>query len=99
MNKVISYLGFAKRANKIITGQTALRKTKLSLTLVLVCSSASENLVNLAKNLAVKHNCEYIITKISLAELIKQPDIKIVGILDENLSKAIIDNKEKISIG
>ena len=99
MNKVISYLGFAKRSNNLITGQTALKKSKEKLSLILVCSTASENLVNLAKNLSIKHNCQYIVTKINLSELINEKDIKIVGVLEENLSKAIIDNKEKISIG
>ena len=99
MNKIISYLGFAKRSNNLITGQTALKKSKEKFALILVCSTASENLVNLAKNLSIKHNCQYIVTKINLSELINEKDIKIVGVLEENLSKAIIDNKEKISIG
>ena len=99
MNKIISYLGFAKRSNNLITGQTALKKSKEKFSLILVCSTASENLVNLAKNLSIKHNCQYIITKINLSELIKEKDIKIVGLMEENLSKAIIENKEKISIG
>ena len=99
MNKIISYLGFAKKSNNCIVGQTALKKCQKQLHLVLVCNTASENLKNLAKNLAVKHNCEAIISQVELATLINQIDIKIVGITDENLSKAIIDNKEKISIG
>ena len=99
MNKIISYLGFAQKSNNCITGQTALKKTIKQLHLIIVCVSASENLKNLAKNIANKHNCELIISKIELSQLIRFDDIKILGITDENLSKAIIDNKEKISIG
>lgn len=99
MNKIISYIGFAKKSNNLIVGQTPIKRCKKQLYLVLVCGSASENLKNLAKNVANKHNCDYIITKQNLSELANLKDIKIVGITDENLSKAIIENKEKIKIG
>ncbi len=97
MNKIISYLGFAQKSNNCIMGQTALKRTLKKIYLIIVCKSASENLKNLAKNLAVKHNCEMIILNVQLSELIKNDDIKIIGLLEENLSKAII--KEKKSIG
>ena len=99
MNKIISYIGFAQKSNKLIAGQTPLKRTKEKLNLILVCCSGSENLVNLAKNLAVKHSCEYIVTNLELEKLTNIKDIKIIGITDENLSKAIIQNKEIINIG
>ena len=101
MNKIISYLGFAFKSNNCITGQTALKKNKKQLFLILVCDSASDNLKNLAKNLANKHNCVFIISKTPLKDLIMFEDIKILGLTDENLSKAIINqyhNKETINI-
>lgn len=96
MNKVISYIGFANRAGNLIAGQSPLKRTKKQLKLIMVCFSGSDNLKNLAKNLAVKHGCEYIVTTEKLENLTNIKDIKIIGITDENLSKAIIDNKEKI---
>ncbi len=99
MNKIISYLGFAKKSKKLLTGQTHLKYTKEKLYLIIVCSTASDNLKNLAKNLAVKNNCECIYSKIPLQELTKIEDIKIVALTDENLSNAIINNKEMITIG
>ena len=99
MNKIISYLGFAQKSNNCIMGQTALKKTTKQLELVLVCDSASENLKDLAKHLAGKHKCEVIISKVKLEELVRFNDIKIIGLTDENLSKAIVENKEKINIG
>lgn len=99
MNKIISYIGFAQKSNKLIAGQTPLKRTKEKLKLILVCSSGSENLINLAKNLAVKHGCEFIITKPNLETLTNIQNIKIIGLTDENLSKAIIENKEIINIG
>ena len=99
MNKIISYIGFAVKSDSLIAGQTPLKRTKKQLYVILVCNTASENLKNLAKNTANKHNCECIITKINLSELSNLKDIKIIGLTDENLSKAIIENKEIINIG
>ena len=99
MNKIISYLGFAIKSKNLIAGQTPLKLTKKSLHLILTCKTASENLVNLASNLAKKHSCEMIKTNVLLSEITNLKDIKIIGLTDENLSKAIIENKEKISIG
>ena len=99
MNKIISYIGFAIRSGNYIAGQTPLRYNKKPVHLVLVCDSASDNLKNLAKNIANKNECEYIITKPKLSELTKMNDIKIFGILDESLSDAIKNNKEMIEIG
>lgn len=97
MNKIISYLGFAQKSKNLITGQTALKKTMKRLHLIIVCNSASQNLKDLAKNLADKHDCELIISNVALSDLIKFDDIKIIGLTEENLSKAIL--KEKNSIG
>lgn len=98
MNKIISYIGFAQKSNNCIFGQTALKKTTKQLYLVIVCNSASDNLKNLAKNLSIKHNCEFIISKFELEKLTNKNDSKIIGLTEENLSKMIINNKEKISI-
>lgn len=99
MNKIVSYIGFAKKAGKLLSGQTHLKHTKEKLHLILVCGSATENLKNLAKNLATRNECSYIVTKPLLSELTKIENIKIVALTDENLSKAIIDNKEMITLG
>jgi len=99
MNKIISYIGFANKSNNLVVGQTPIKRCTKQLHLILVCNSASDNLKNLAKNTAIKHDCEVIITKPNLSELANLKDIKIIGLTDENLSKAIIENKEKINIG
>ena len=99
MNKIISYIGFANRSNNLVIGQTPIKRCTKQLYLILVCNTASDNLKNLAKNTAIKHKCDVIITKPNLSELANLKDIKIIGLTDENLSKAIIENKEKINIG
>ena len=98
MNKIISYLGFAQKSNNLTTGQTALKKTKKQLFLIIVDNTASQNLKDLAKQLSFKHNCALIISGVELNQLIPFNDIKILGLTDESLSRAIIDNKEKIRI-
>lgn len=96
MNKVISYLGFATKSGNVITGQTSLRVNKKKLFLIMVCGSASDNLKNLASNLGRKHNCPVIITNVKLDELINKKDIKILGLTHQELSKAIVENKQAI---
>lgn len=91
MNKLISYLGFAQKSNNCILGQTALKKSKKQIYLILLDNSASENLKNLGKNLANRHKCEAVVSNVELKNLIKYEDIKILGITDENLSKAILN--------
>lgn len=94
MNKIISYLGFAQKSNNLVTGQTALRKSNKKFRLIIVCESASENLKNLAKNLANKHNCEFIVLD-NLDGLLHIKDIKIIGLTEENLSKAILNESKE----
>ena len=99
MKKIISYLGFARKSNNIIIGQSSLKASKQKLHLILVCNSASNNLKDLARNLATKHKCELIVTLPLLSELINLDNVKIIGITDYNLSKGIYSNKESIKIG
>ena len=94
MNKTISYLGFAKKSGGLITGQTSLKICKKKLYLIMVCCSASDNLKNLAKNLGVKHNCPVIETAVKLDTLITEKDIKILGLTNQELSKAIVTRQE-----
>ena len=98
MNKISSYLGFAQKSNNCIMGQTALKKNKKQLHLIMVCVSATENLKNLAMNLANRHNCKCICLETELKNLIKFEDIKILGLTDENLSNAIIKENSIKSI-
>lgn len=91
MKKIISYLGFARKSNNIIIGQSLLKSTTKPLHLIMVCNSASDNLKDLAQTIATKHKCELIITN-NLDELTNLNGVKIIGLTDYNLSKAIISN-------
>lgn len=97
-NKIVTFIGFAIKSNNLIAGQTPLKRTKQKLHLVLVCNTGSDNLKNLAKNLGVKHSCSVIVTNTPLEQLSNIKDVKIVGITDENLAKAIIMNSDKADL-
>ena len=77
MNKIISYIGFAIKSNNYVAGQTALKHSTKSFHLIIVCNTASENLKNLAKNLAEKNKCDMIISQVELESLTNIKDIKI----------------------
>ncbi len=99
MKKIISYIGFAIKAKKVVAGQSRLKHCKEPLTLIMVGQDATENLIHLAENIAKKHGCPLIKSKCNLEDLTHMAGIKIIALTDENLSKAIINEKEKITIG
>ncbi len=96
MNKVISYIGFARKSNSIICGQSSIKHAYQPIYLILVCNTASENLKNLAKNVSIKKNCPFIITNPKLEDLSHIKDIKILAITDENLARGIINERNSI---
>ncbi len=99
MKKIISLLGFARKSNNLIIGQSSLKRFAGHICLIMLCSTATENLKNLAKNLSEKHHCPIIETKVPLETLSNIEGVKILGITDENLAKGIILNKESVNIG
>ena len=99
MNKISSYVGFAIKARKVLIGQSLIKGNKTKqIYCLLVCSSASENLINLAQNVASKQNCE-LITINNLEDLTHISGLKIIAITDESLGNAIIKNKENVNLG
>ena len=99
MNKISSYVGFAIKSRNVLIGQSKIKQNRdKQIHCILVCSSASENLVDLAHNVANKQNCEVISVK-SLEDITHKDGIKIIAITDENLGKAIKKNKENENLG
>ena len=95
MKKIISYLGFARKSNNIIIGQSILKTNKKPVYLIMVCNTASANLKDLARNIADRHKCNVIITAPLLSELTNLDNVKIIGITDANLSQAIISSYQE----
>ena len=77
MNKISSYIGFAIKSRKILIGQSKIKQNKeKQIYCIIICKTATENLRNLAKNVANKNNC-CVIEIDNLQEITHLQDIKI----------------------
>ena len=94
MDKVLGYLGLAKRANQVCCGEVlieAIRHKKCHV--VLIAADASERSKKQISDKCTYYGIPYFITSNSetLSRSIGKANIKSVGVNDGNLSKAIID--------
>ena len=86
--KIISYLGFAQKAGKVVIGFDGITKKFRHFPLILVCESASER----TKNEIVKFaRGGKIIFAENVAELTNREGCKVIAVSDENLANAIIN--------
>lgn len=90
--KIISYLGFAQKAGKIIYGIDNLLKRKKGYPLVMVCASASDRT---KKDIALYMGESPIIEIEDLSSLLNKNGVKVIAVTDENLSAAIINECNK----
>jgi len=92
INKISTYLGFAIKSGKILFGYDNLLTNKKFPTLVLTCSTLNDKMNTKVNDFCNKNNIQIIsLIDIELSSLIKRDNCKVVGILDENLSKAILN--------
>lgn len=87
INKLKSYMGFCIKSNSILFGSDNIIKTKKKLDIVLFCSTASEKHIYPIKNKGVK--CVKL-KNVLLSELVGRENVKVVGIKNFGLSKAIL---------
>lgn len=93
--KTATYLGFAIKAGKIKTGANAVATLKRA-SLVIVCKTASENTVDVAKSLARKLSCPILKTQsFILSDYLHKENAKVTAVTDNSLAKAIISQTEK----
>lgn len=91
-NKIATYIGFAIRSGNYKIGGNSIATLK-GANLVIVCSTASENTVKLAKKYSTRFGCKLLTTKTpTLAQLTFKENAKLMAITDSQLAKAIIDN-------
>lgn len=89
-NKLLTYLGFARKSGNLIYGIDNIEHYKKEIYVVLIDATLSENgrkqliKVCLSKSISI-----YQLTDISLDELINTNNCKIVGIIDFNLASAV----------
>lgn len=97
MNKQIkTYIGFSIKSNQIVIGQDRLKASKDKIELIIYCQTASENLVNLAKNQSIKHKCKCVMLDDSLENYTGKVGCKIIGLTNISLAEAIIKQLQNL---
>lgn len=92
MDKILSYVGLAKRAGKIIIGETLLKSfSSGKVKFVFIAADASdktkERFLKKCHYYSLNYNDQYTSNDLSLA--IGKGNIKVVGICDEGFQKLI----------
>ncbi len=94
-SKLETFIGFIIRAKKCKVGGNAIGTLKKA-HLIIVCKSASENTVALAKKFGNRFNCPVLKTENKLLEEFTFIDNgKIMAVTDYALAKAVTENMEK----
>ncbi|MBR6779154.1 MAG: hypothetical protein IKM43_03325 [Clostridia bacterium] len=93
MNKIKSYVGFAIKAKKVVIGQSLIKRTTQKMMCILLDATASQNLKDLATNVASKQGCALILVE-NLQDMTHINDLKIIAITDESLGNAIIEQSK-----
>ena len=89
-SKIKTYLGFAKRARKIVYGVDDIIKLKNFNCLILSSSNLAESSFDKLSKIAEKNNNKvYIIDAETFAQNIENEFIKAIAITDKSLSEAI----------
>lgn len=95
-SKAETFIGFALKSGKYKLGANTIETLKKA-KLIIVCDSASENSKNDAVKFSKKFQCPILKTEgKTLAELTHKSNVKMMAITDNNLAKAIIENKENV---
>lgn len=91
INKLETYLGFSVKSNSIIFGYDNILKTRKKLDVVIFCSSAQEKIIKPILNLEFK--CVKL-KDLKLSDLLNRENVKVIGIKNYNLTKAILSYNE-----
>ncbi len=87
INKLKTYFGFCIKSNSILFGSDNVLKTRKKLDVVIFCNSATEKHIYPILNKGLK--CVKL-TNVALSELVERDNVKVVGIKNLGLSKAIL---------
>ena len=90
IDKIKTYLGFSIRSGGLIFGSDKLLASTKMPKLVLICSSQNDKVSDKVIRFCTDNNIESIKLKdILLSDLVGRDNCKVVGIVDQNLAKAI----------
>lgn len=91
INKILSYLGFAKKSGSIVYGLDNLEKYKKCVYLVLYSDQLSENSFNKLARLVNERKWRMgALKNKTLDELLMVNNCKIIGLTNESLANAIV---------
>ncbi len=85
--KIVTYLGFAQKAGKVVMGADNITKKKKRYPLILICDSASER----TKKEILNFGGASVFEVSNVAELTNKQGCKVIAVVDENLANAIIN--------
>ncbi len=88
-NKLSAYIGFARRARKLVLGVNAAEACRGRVYLLLADERASENTKKQIEGLAKKFSCP-VVTVSGLEELTGKAYCKLAAMQEENLARAIL---------
>lgn len=97
MTNIEKYLGFAIKSGEIIRGQDKIKVAKNKYFVLVLCRSASENLINLAKNVANKKNIKLIMVD-DLFAISHIENCKILAVTNSSLAKEILKQTEEYKV-
>ncbi len=99
-NKILSYMGFAAKARKLVTGYNTciymMEKGKVKL--LILTENLAENTVKKMTQVAEAHNVPYRMygDREELSRCTGNVDKAIYGIIDNNFAKVILDGIDQI---
>ncbi|HPD02240.1 MAG TPA: hypothetical protein P5161_06045 [Eubacteriales bacterium] len=95
LKKITAYIGFAKKAGKIVWGIDAITEKKRSYPLILIDNAASDRLKKDAEKYA-GGNIPLVYLD-GLSELCRSENVKAAAITDKELSRAILQNLGEVN--
>ena len=95
MQRLVTYIGFAIKSNSIIKGLDEISKTKKRQFVLLVAEDISQNSKEKIQNISNNKNIPLVTVDKDLFLQLNLVGVKILGITDPNLAKAILAVNEK----
>lgn len=93
-NKISSYINFAIKSGQVIFGYDNLFVFKKKPRLVLVSNDLTEKMQNKVIDFCNEKEIKFVLLELSLGNLIARDNCKVLAILDNGLSNAILNEME-----
>ena len=91
-NKFEAYIGFSIKSGKTIFGYDKIVECKKKIAMIIFDESTNVKIVNKLISFCEFRNITLIKSNVLLKDLSKRDNVKTIGLLDNNFSKAILSN-------